>query len=138
MSAELKDGELICPVCKGTGESNDGIYVCKKCLGTKKVDWISIATELPIKPTSVLDKINIKRMVLYIRDVIDSVMKKFVFETYDNAKIEIESFLDSIVKKKGIYNYNVVCDASNNYKMDVYIKPINSVEVVHITYKVVT
>jgi len=47
---ELSEGEVICPVCKGSG-SNEKTnsnncsfhFICLRCNGTGKLDWISRA-----------------------------------------------------------------------------------------------
>ena len=57
---KLKDGEFICPVCKGKGiiikHDNSFKYVmetaisCYRCRGTRKVDWIgNIVGNHPVK-----------------------------------------------------------------------------------------
>ncbi len=56
---ELKEGEIICNKCNGTGtntDSNPSGYVwpnvCSKCQGEKKLDWISAATGVAPKEVS--------------------------------------------------------------------------------------
>ena len=49
----LKEGEIICPKCNGTGGIDDGcldedlIKTCTKCLGDGKLDWIEAAMGKP-------------------------------------------------------------------------------------------
>jgi len=44
---ELKEGEIICPKCKGKGTyCFKGVYsnkrICEKCFGSGKLDWVEI------------------------------------------------------------------------------------------------
>ena len=43
---DLKDGEIICPRCKGNGEimGCTCMVLCPKCKGKKKLDWVENAT----------------------------------------------------------------------------------------------
>lgn len=49
----LKEGEIICPKCNGTGGIDDGyldedlIKTCGKCYGDGKLDWIELAMGKP-------------------------------------------------------------------------------------------
>ncbi len=45
---KLKPGEVICPDCNGTGQSNEKdrstitLIGCDKCLGAGKLDWVEV------------------------------------------------------------------------------------------------
>jgi hypothetical protein len=66
-----------------------------------------------------LDRINVARLVNYLRTVLQGVANQFLFEpndksTRDQVKQVIESLMVDLVAKRGIYDYLVVCDESNN------------------------
>jgi len=69
-------------------------------------------------PTA-LDRINIRRLMIYIRKVIVSSARRFVFEPNDEftwSQIEalINPFMDDIRRRRGITEFRVVCDATVN------------------------
>jgi hypothetical protein len=62
--------------------------------------------------------------------------------TRSGFKIAAEGFLDRIVGQRGITEYRVICDASNNtpavvqanyFVADILVKPITSINYVRIT-----
>ena len=75
----------------------------------------------------------------------------FLFEpndqiTRDQAKYVVDNFLESLISRRGLYDYASVCDASNNTPdtidrhelwIDVAIKPVKSVEFIFIPIRVV-
>ena len=68
---------------------------------------------------SALDRINIRRLMIYIRKVIVASARRFVFEPNDEftwTQIEglINPFMDDIRRRRGITEFRVVCDATVN------------------------
>jgi len=69
-------------------------------------------------PTA-LDRINIRRLMIYIRKVILAATQRFVFEPNDAftwSQIEgvLNPFLDDIRRRRGITEFRVVCDDTVN------------------------
>ena len=69
-------------------------------------------------PTA-LDRINIRRLMIYIRKIILLSTQRFVFEPNDEftwAEIEgvLNPFLDDIRRRRGITEFRVVCDETVN------------------------
>lgn len=97
--------------------------------------------------TSTLSRINVSRLFMYIKKALAPVARAILFEQNDSStrsrfKIAAEGFLDRIVGQRGILEYKVVCDESNNtpeiieantFVADVLIKPTTSVNYVTIT-----
>ena len=95
---------------------------------------------------SSLDRINVARLVANLRFVLDLLARPFIFEpndklTRDEFKNEIEKFLNELVAKRGIFDYLVVCDSSNNTPAridrnelwaDVAIEPVKAAEFIFI------
>ncbi len=59
------------------------------------------------------------RLVAYIRERLGEITKPFVFEpndklTRDEVKGVVESLMNDLVAKRGLYDYLVVCDETNN------------------------
>jgi len=99
---------------------------------------------------SSLDRINVARLVAFIRGRLETIGKNFVFEpndqtTRDEIKNAIESLMIDLVAKRGIYDYLVVCDDSNNTParidanelyVDVAIEPVKAVEFIFIPVRI--
>ena len=100
--------------------------------------------------TSALDRINVARLVAYIRERLGEITKPYVFEpndkmTRDDVKSVVESLLNDLVSKRGLYDYLVVCDETNNTAarvdrnelyIDVAIEPVKSVEFIYIPVRI--
>jgi len=99
---------------------------------------------------SSLDRINVARLVAFIRGRLEVIAKNFVFEpndklTRDEIKNSVESLMIDLVAKRGIYDYLVVCDESNNTParidrnemyVDVAIEPVKAVEFIYIPIRI--
>jgi len=100
--------------------------------------------------TTALDRINVSRLIAFIRGRLEFIAKGFVFEpndqiTRDEISSSIESMLNDIVAKRGIYDYLVVCDATNNTParidrnelyVDIAIEPVKAVEFIYIPVRI--
>jgi len=105
-------------------------------------------TESPI--TSAMDRINVARLVAYIRGRLNEIGKQFVFEPNDQiTRNEITNAIDGLmvdlVAKRGIYDYLIVCDLSNNTParidrnelyVDIAIEPVKAVEFIYIPVRI--
>jgi len=95
---------------------------------------------------SSLDRINVSRLVAYLRRQLDILSRPYLFEPNDvNTRNEIrtaaESLLLELVGLRAIYDYIVVCDETNNTSsridrnelwMDIAIEPVKAVEFIYI------
>jgi hypothetical protein len=98
------------------------------------------------KNASALDRINVARLVIYLRRQFAQLAKPYVFEpndkiTRDEIKGAAESLLLELVGQRALYDYLVVCDESNNTPsridrnelyLDVAIEPVKAVEFIYI------
>ena len=98
-------------------------------------------------PTSTLSRINVVRLFHYIKKALAPVARSILFEQNDSVtrsrfKIAAEGFLDRIVGQRGITEYRVICDSTNNtpeiveanyFVADILVKPITSINYVKIT-----
>jgi len=99
---------------------------------------------------SALDRINVARLVAFIRGRLETIGKGFIFEpndslTRDEIKGAIEGLMNDLVAKRGLYDYLVVCDESNNTParidrnelyVDIAIEPVKSVEYIYIPVRI--
>jgi hypothetical protein len=96
--------------------------------------------------TSALDRINVARLVAFMRGRLEEIGKQFLFEPNDQiTRNEISNAINSLcidlVAKRGIYDFLVVCDDSNNTParidanelwVDIAIEPVKAVEFIYI------
>jgi phage tail sheath protein FI len=69
-------------------------------------------------PTA-LDRINVRRLMIYLRKVLLASTQTFVFEpndpiTWENIVGIVDPILDDIRRRRGITEYKVVCDETTN------------------------
>ena len=97
---------------------------------------------------SAFDRINVRRLFIYLEDAISAAAKDQLFEFNDeitrtNFVNIVEPFLRDVQAKRGIQDYVVVCDESNNtaavidnneFVADIYIKPARSINFIGLTF----
>ena len=95
---------------------------------------------------SSLDRINVARLVVYLRSQLSLLAKPYIFEpndkiTRDEIKGAVESLLLELQGQRALYDYLVVCDESNNTPnridrnelyVDVAIEPVKAIEFIYI------
>ena len=95
---------------------------------------------------SSLDRINVARLVVYLRSQLNTLAKPYIFEpndkiTRDEMKQQVESLLLELVGQRALYDYLVVCDETNNTParvdrnelyVDIAIEPVKSIEFIYI------
>lgn len=100
---------------------------------------------------SSLDRINVVRLLDYIKRQLRKNSMSFVFEpndqlTRDNLKAAVDSFLGDLIVKRGLYDFATVCDESNNTTdriqrnelyIDIALKPVIAAEFIYIPIRVV-
>ena len=100
--------------------------------------------------TSALDRVNVARLVVYIRERLDDIVKPFLFEPNDaavrsDAKAIVDRFLANLVTQRGLFDFVTVCDTSNNtaeridrneLHIDIAIQPVKSIEFIYIPIRV--
>jgi len=100
--------------------------------------------------SSALDRTNVARLVAYMRRQLTLAGRPYVFEPNDGftrgqIANTIESLCLDLVAKRGIYDYLVVCDESNNTParidrnelwVDVAIEPVKAAEFIYIPVRI--
>ena len=95
---------------------------------------------------SSLDRINVARLVNYLRTILATAGNGFLFEpndkiTRDQIANIISGAINDLVAKRGVYDYLVVCDETNNTPtriarnelyVDIAIEPMKDVEFIYI------
>ena len=97
---------------------------------------------------SAFDRINVRRLFIYLEDAISAAARDQLFEFNDevtrtNFVNIVEPFLRDVQAKRGIFDYVVVCDQTNNtaavidnneFVADIYIKPSRSINFIGLTF----
>jgi len=98
--------------------------------------------------SSAFDRINVRRLFLYLEKAIAAAARDQLFEFNDeitrtNFVNIIEPFLRDVQAKRGIFDYVVICDETNNtaavidnneFVADVYVKPNRSINFIGLTF----
>ena len=101
---------------------------------------------------SAMDRVNVSRLIKYIKRQLRRNTNSFVFEpndqiTRDNLKGVVDGFLGDLVVKRGLFDFATVSDSSNNTPdridrnemyIDVALKPIKAAEFIYIPIRIVT
>ena len=100
---------------------------------------------------SALDRVNVARLVAYLRRQLDILARPFLFEpndkiTRNEIKNSVQKLLLELVGQRALYDFIVVCDESNNTParidrselwVDVAIEPVKAVEFIYIPVRLV-
>ena len=98
--------------------------------------------------SSAFDRINVRRLFIYLEDAISAAAKDQLFEFNDeitrtNFVNIVEPFLRDVQAKRGIYDFRVICDETNNtgavidnneFVADIFIKPARSINFIGLTF----
>lgn len=99
---------------------------------------------------SALDRTNVARLIAYLRERLARAVTPFLFEPNDNltrtqVRALCQTLLADIQAKRGVYDYLVVCDESNNTParidrnelwIDIAIEPVKAVEFIYIPIRI--
>jgi hypothetical protein len=136
MNIILEEGEMICPICNGTGNDKENVFVCEKCDGNGKVDWVSNVISQNKEITS-LDRINVRRLIIHLKSLISDVQYKPANNlTLDTLKVMMGNYLTALKDRKAIDDYEITKAFAGGYNFDVLIKPSRSIEVVTMNIKI--
>ena len=97
---------------------------------------------------SAFDRINVRRLFIFLEDGISAAAKDQLFEFNDeitraNFVNIVEPFLRDVQSKRGIQDYVVICDETNNtaavidnneFVADIFVKPARSINFIGLTF----
>jgi len=95
---------------------------------------------------SAVNRINVARLVIYLRYQLNAIAKPYVFEpndtiTRNSIKQQIEKLMLNLTGERALYDYLIVCDTTNNtpsridaneLHVDIAIEPVKAVEFIYI------
>lgn len=120
-------------------------------IATFKLDGINVWGQKTLqRATTALDRINVRRLMIFIETLVASTTRRLVFEPDDEntwtAFVNlVEPFIQSIKDRRGVSDFRIICDASvnkanelNNSEMRalVFIKPIKAAEFIQIDFNI--
>jgi hypothetical protein len=114
------------------------------------VGLVAYGQKTRARNASALDRINVARLVVYLRSQLQKLARPYIFEpndqiTRDEIKGAVESLLLELVGLRALYDFAVVCDESNNTPsrvdrnelyVDIAIEPVKAVEFIYIPLRI--
>ena len=99
---------------------------------------------------SALDRVNVARLVVYLRSQLSKLAKPYLFEpndkiTRDEIKQAVETLMVELVGLRALYDFLVVCDETNNTParidrnelyVDIAIEPVKAIEFIYIPLRI--
>ena len=97
---------------------------------------------------SAFSRINVRRLFITLEKAISTAAKFQLFEFNDsftraNFRAAIEPFLRQVQGRKGIYDFKVICDETNNdsavvdanqFVASIFVKPARSINFITLTF----
>jgi hypothetical protein len=124
---------------------SNGINPIVSFAGQGKVVW---GQKTMLAKPSAFDRINVRRLFMVLEKAIATAAQYFLFEPNDEAtrvllKSMIEPFLRDVQSRRGIYDFKVICDDTNNTPeridrnelwCDILIKPTRTAEFIVLNF----
>lgn len=114
------------------------------------VGLVAYGQKTRARNASALDRINVARLVVYLRSQLNKLARPYLFEpndkiTRDEIKQACESLLLELVGLRALYDFAVVCDETNNTPsridrnelwVDIAIEPVKAIEFIYIPLRI--
>jgi len=111
---------------------------------------LNYGNKTSFRSLSSLDRINVARLVAFVRRQLTLATRPFIFEPNDAVTRQqvsgvVETLFVELVAKRGLFDYLVVCDESNNTParidrnelwVDVAIEPVKAVEFIYVPVRI--
>jgi len=123
----------------------NGINPIVSFAGQGKVIW---GQKTMLDKSSAFNRVNVRRLFIVLEKAISTASKYYLFEPNDTSTREsliamIDPFLRDVKGRRGIYDYMIVCDESNNTPeridrnemwVSIYIKPTRTAEFIVLNF----
>ena len=98
--------------------------------------------------SSAFDRINVRRLFIFLEDAISAAARDQLFEFNDeitraNFVNIVEPFLRTVQSQRGIFDFKIICDTTNNtgavidnneFVADIFIQPARSINFIGLTF----
>jgi hypothetical protein len=102
------------------------------------------------KKASALDRVNVRRLLIELKNYISQIADTLVFEqnttaTRNNFLLQVNPYLSSVQQRNGLYGFRVVMDETNNTPTTIdnnqlvgaiYLQPTKTAEFIYLTFNV--
>jgi hypothetical protein len=102
------------------------------------------------KKASALDRVNVRRLLIELKNYISQIADTLVFEqntvaTRNSFLLQVNPYLASIQQRNGLYSFRVVMDESNNTPTvidnnqlvgSIYLQPTKTAEFIYLTFNI--
>jgi hypothetical protein len=99
---------------------------------------------------SALDRVNVRRLLIALKNYISQVAQNLVFEqntaaTRNTFLAQVNPYLESVQQRQGLYAFRVVMDESNNTEVDIdrnqlnggiYVQPTKTAEFIYLDFNI--
>lgn len=100
-----------------------------------------------LRTPSSLDRVNVRRLMNYLKTSIGYITRNFVFEqniesTWERWKTAVDPILKNCKNNGGLYEYKIVADPedidveNNRMPIQIYIKPTRTAEFISLTFNI--
>jgi hypothetical protein len=117
-------------------------------ISTQGLGTILFGDKTLLAKPSAFDRINVRRLFIVLEKAIAKASKFMLFEFNDEFTRQqfrslVEPFLRNVQSRRGIYDFKVVCDRTNNttevidrneFVGDIYIKPARSINFIQLNF----
>jgi len=100
------------------------------------------------KKRTALDRVNVRRLMTYLRKKVREISATFLFEpndasTWSKMKTQIDSLMEVVKTERGVYDYLVIIDATTNtadvidrneLRGKIFLKPTKTAEVITMSF----
>lgn len=97
---------------------------------------------------SAFDRINVRRLFILIEQALEAAAQDQLFELNDETTRDafvsiVDPYLRDIQAKRGLYDYRVICDETNNtpdiidnneFRADIFLQPVKSINYITLTF----
>jgi len=101
---------------------------------------------------SALDRVNVRRLMLYLQKAISTAVRYLVFEPNDDKTWKlfghaVTPFLNDVRQRRGLYDFRVKCDETTNtpdvidrneMRAQIFLKPVKSAEFIQVDLVITT
>jgi len=131
----------------------DAMYIAKmNPIAKFPSEGVVVFGQKTLSPSATaLDRVNVARLTAYLRERFSEIARPFLFQANDsstrtNAAAVFNGFLGGVMQNRGVYDFAVVCDETNNtaaridaneFWIDVAIEPTKSAEFIYIPIRIV-
>jgi hypothetical protein len=110
--------------------------------------FVIFGQKTSLKRPSAFDRVNVRRLFLYLETQTKNTVRYFVFEpntlfTRTNVKNVLSPIFDLAKNTQGVYDYLIICDERNNTPdvidqneliVDIYLKPVRAAEFILVNF----